>query len=135
MNMKKITTLFLVFAAALMMTACNRDAKIYSSPEEVSKKFLTAFYTADFDGQRKYSTKRTQKLVDVTERTMHTDAMKDHLAEMKDNKVEINEIKLVSQDDSISICNCDFLYNGMQRNITYYLYKQEDKWLVDLTND
>ena len=133
--MKKLTTLFFVLAAALMMTACKSDAKIYSSPEEVSQKFLTAFYTADFDGQRKFSTRKTQQVVNMTEKTMHMEAYKDHLAKMKDNKVEFKDVKLVSQDDSVSVCVCDILYNGTPRTVTYYLYKEEDKWLVDLTNE
>lgn len=127
--MKSIRIFCLTVLAVLTLSACKSEDK--TTPEYVTKTFVEAFYTGDFNTLYKCTPKDNHVIIEQMQRAMNN--RKDKLEEIKKNEIKILEVKCVLNEDSVAEYECRFLYNKAERKSTYNLCKEDGKWLVDLT--
>lgn len=127
--MKNIKIFGIVILTALLFWACNKEDK--STPEYAAKAYIVAFHTGDFNTLYKYTAKSNHKLIEQLQSMMNKN--KDKLEEIKNNTVEIQQDTLISINDSVAECHCRYLFNGKKRSGTYNLYKEDGRWVVDIT--
>ena len=129
--MRKIKLLLLAVIATLTLISCNSKKKDVSTPENATKTFVTAFYTADFDEMYNCTVKNNRPIIQQMQKAMNGN--KEKLESMRKNGVEIVEVTNSALNDTVSECECHFLFNKQKKKMTYTLRKEDEKWLVDLT--
>ena len=129
--MKK--TIFLMAMAALFFVSCGQKESGNATPEEVTKSFVTAFYTADFDVMYQTTVKKNRPIIQVTQKEMNRN--QDRLHQMRKNEIDIQDVQCEMLNDSVAECKCRFLYNKNKREMSVTLRKENDNWRVDLTEN
>ncbi len=128
--MRKSKT-FLLFAIAVLITACSGS----NTPESVAESFSKALYTADFEGAKTYCTEESKQAVDFI-----AAFATEKVVEMKkaDIKFLAKEVKLSEDGNSATIkavvTGAIDLKDGEIRDSTdtkLHMVKQNEKWLVD----
>lgn len=129
--MNKIKLLFVGLLAIVAVSACH--SKKANTPEEVTKAYVIACYTADFDQMYKLTPQNNRVIIQQLQNQMnnHPEAWES----IKKNEVEIVDVKCVMQNDSVAECECEFLINKAKRTMPYDLRKENDCWLVDLRSN
>lgn len=129
--MRKIKLLLLAATSCLILFSCNSSKNNLSTPENATKTFVKAFYTADFDELYKCTAQNNRPIIQEIQKM--TNRQKEQLEKMKKNEIEIKEVTCLSQNDSVAECKCVFSYNQQEKNLTYNLRKEEGDWHIDLT--
>ena len=132
-NMKVKNTLLLMMAAATLLLSCGTKESKNDTPEEVTKTFVTAFYTADFDVMYQTTVKKNRPIIQVTQKEMNKNPEKLH--QMRKNEIECQDVQCEMVNDTVAECKCRFIYNGNPREMTVNLRKENDNWRVDLTEN
>ena len=127
MFMKQYRFLFIVLLATLSLISCKSMEKA-DTPEEVTKAFVTAFTTADFNNMYKYTRSNNKPIIQQLEKTTD-EAQRER---MKNVKVEFQKVTCKMESDSLAECNCQYTKDGAPRNVDCCLCKEEGKWVVDL---
>lgn len=125
--MKNIKILLILILPILLLTSCKSNVK-KETPEDVTKKFVTAFYMGDFNDMYKYSMSSNKVIVQQLEKST-TESDRDR---MKKQVVEFQKVNAKLQNDSVAECNCYYTIDGNQRNTLIYLRMEDGKWLVDM---
>ncbi len=129
--MKKTKLFLFSLCAILLLSSCNSSKKHLETPEDATKVFVQAFYTADFDALYKCTVQNNRPIIQQIQKL--TTSQKGKQEQMQKNEVEIKDVKCISQDDSIAECQCVFLFNKNEKDITYNLRKEDGNWHVDLS--
>lgn len=129
--MKKIKLILLTVLAATFLFSCKSSKKELSTPENATKTFVQAFYTADFDELYKCTAQNNRPIIQQIQKM--TNNQKEQLEKMRKNEIIIRDVKCLSQNDSVAECECQFLFNKEEKKLTYNLRKEEEDWHVDLT--
>ena len=131
--MKRLFFVFLVAATAVALHSC-KSKNVYSSPENVSRAFVTAFQTADFDNMYKFTVKNNAVLVTNLQKFMKQHP--DKLEQMHGLEVVIEDpIGCTYENDSLAVCECNFTRSGQKSKMVLRVKKKEDKWLVDMSDE
>ena len=130
--MKVMKTMILTVLSVLfvMFQSCGGGENA-DTPEAATKKFVEAFYTADFDELYKSTVKNNRPIIQQMQKYMN--GQQEKLHQMHKNEIEFKEVKCVTQNDSVAECKCHFLYNQKEQNGSYNLRKEDGVWRVDLT--
>lgn len=129
--MKKVKLILFTALASLVLFSCNSSKRSLSTPEDATRTFVQAFYTADYDELYKCTAHNNRPLIQQLQKM--TNNQKEQLEKIKHNEIIIRDIKCLSQNDSVAECECQFLYNKKEKKLTYNLRKEEEDWHVDLT--
>lgn len=127
--MKRILFACLVALSVVMLSSCKSEDK--TSPEYVTKTFVNAYFTGDFNTLYKCTPKNNHAIIEQMQRAMNKN--KAQYEKVKKNKVEIIEVKPVFEEDSLAEYECRFMFNDKERTSTCDLCVEEGKWVVDLT--
>ncbi len=125
--MKQMRYLFVVLLVAISLISCKSIEKA-ETPEEVTKAFVTAFITADFNNMYKYTRSNNKEIIQQLEKTTD-DAQRER---MKNVKVEFQNVTCKMENDSLAECSCHYTKDGAKRNVDCCLCKEDGKWVVDL---
>ena len=131
--MRKIRIIALVFIGLLLFSSCKDKNKDFSTPERVMEKFSVAFVTADFDAMYKYSVAHDAALFRNLQKYMRNNP--ERLKMMNESKVEVLDTKCKYVNDSLAVCTCHFTCNNEKKSLEFRVKKQEEKWLVDVSED
>ena len=130
----KVKKTFLLMAAALLLAvSCDQKESEKDSPEEVTKTFVKAFYTADFDVMYQTTVKSNRPIIQMTQKEMNKNPEKLH--QMHKNEIEFQDIQCEMVNDTVAECKCHFLYNKKDREMLVNVRKENDNWRVDLTEN
>jgi len=129
--MNKLKLLLVGLLSIVALSACKSNKT--ETPEDVTKAFVVAFWTGDFDHMYKLTPQNNRQLIQQLQQQMTNH--QDKLENMKKNDVEIIEVKCISQNDSVAECECEFTINKANRTTSYELRKENDCWLVDLRSN
>ena len=132
-NMKVKNTLLLMVAALMLAVSCGQKENGKEAPEEVTKTFVKAFYTADFDVMYQTTVKKNRPIIQVTQKEMNKNPEKLH--QMHKNEIEFQDVQCEMVNDTVAECKCRFLYNKKDREMSVNLRKENDNWRVDLTEN
>lgn len=132
-NMKVKKTFLLMAAALLLAVSCGQKESEKDSPEEVTKTFVKAFYTADFDVMYQTTVKSNRPIIQMTQKEMNKNPEKLH--QMHKNEIEFQDIQCEMVNDTVAECKCHFLYNKKDREMLVNVRKENDNWRVDLTEN
>ena len=115
---------FLTFTfCLLLLLSCGEDS---SSPEAVTRQFITKMGAGDNDGASLLATERTQRFLAFRTQSMEM------LGEDPEQPMIIDYIKCdVEENESF----CEFCCDPNGEKMTIPLVKQEGKWLVDIEID
>ncbi len=124
-----------LFAAVLlfMSSSCKTKNDEFSSPEKVMEKFSVAFVTADFDNMYKYSVLHDAALIRNLQKYMRNNP--EQLKKMNAYKVEVENTQCEYINDSLAVCKCSFTCDNKKQTLEFRVKKQEEKWLVDVSED
>ncbi len=125
--MKQMRYLFVVLLVAISLISCKSIEKA-ETPEEVTKAFVTAFITADFNNMYKYTRSNNKEIIQQLEKTTD-DAQRER---MKNVKVEFHNVTCKMEHASLAECSCHYTKDGAKRNVDCCLCKEDGKWVVDL---
>lgn len=130
--MKVMKTMILTVLSVLSVTflSCGSGENA-DTPEAATKKFVEAFYKADFDELYKITVKSNRPIIQQIQKYMN--GQQEKLHQMRKNEIEFKEVKCEMQNDTVAECKCHFLYNKEDRNGSYNLRKEDGVWRVDLT--
>lgn len=129
--MKKTKLILLTLLASILLFSCNSSKKKLSTPEDATRTFVQAFYTADFDELYKCTAHNNRPIIQQIQKM--TNNQKEQLEKLRNNEVVIRDVKCLSQNDSVAECECQFLFNKEEKKLTYNLRKEDEDWHVDLT--
>ena len=132
-NMKVKKTFLLMAAALLLAVSCGQKESEKDSPEEVTKTFVKAFYTADFDVMYQTTVKSNRPIIQMTQKEMNKNPEKLH--QMRKNEIECQDVQCEMVNDTVAECKCHFLYNKKDREMLVNVRKENDNWRVDLTEN
>ena len=132
-NMKVKKTFLLMAAALLLAVSCGQKESEKDSPEEVTKTFVKAFYTADFDVMYQTTVKSNRPIIQMTQKEMNKNPEKLH--QMHKNEIEFQDIQCEMVNDTVAECKCHLLYNKKDREMLVNVRKENDNWRVDLTEN
>lgn len=131
--MRKIRIIALVAIGLLFFSSCRDKNKDFSSPEKVMEKFSVAFVTADFDDMYKYSVPYDAALIRNLQKYMRNNP--EQLKKMNEYEVEVIDTKCKYVNDSLAICKCNFMCDKKKKSLEFRVKKQEDKWLVEMSEN
>ncbi len=126
--MKRKCWIFVLACVGLLLLSCHNGQK--DTPEAATENFAKAFYTADFTHMYQYTSKKSHVIVKTLQNGMKENTAR--LDEMKNNKVEIVETKVVSQTDTSATCTCQVLINSEPRQDSWDLVREDEIWKVTL---
>lgn len=126
--MKRKCWIFVLACVGLLLLSCHNGQK--DTPEAATENFAKAFYTADFTHMYQYTSKKSHVIVKTLQNGMKENTAR--LDEMKNNKVEIVETKVVSQTDTSATCTCQVLINSVPRQDSWDLVREDEIWKVTL---
>ncbi len=112
---------------ALLVSSCKSTEK-KETPEEVSKAFITAFHTADFNNIYKYTLRNNKIIIQQLEKTTD-EAQRER---MKKVSLEFKQVTCKMHNDSLAECECQYKKDGAPRKVVLDLCKEDDRWVVDL---
>mgnify|MGYP002549325261 FL=1 len=130
--MKLTKQTFFTSLLILLLASCSSN----NTPEAVATNFTKYLYTAKFDKTKKLCTEKAQEMMD-----MFPEMMADYVPMMKKSSPQI-EITSCDTDDSGTNATVQLkVKNGLNlmkgkidadsdQNVTVYLQKEADKWLV-----
>ena len=130
--MKPTNQTFFTSLLILLLASCSSN----NTPESVATNFTKYLYTAKFDKTKKLCTEKAQEMMD-----MFPEMMADYVPMMKKSSPQI-EITSCDTDDSGTNATVQLkVKNGLNlmkgkidadsdQNVTVYLQKEADKWLV-----
>ncbi len=131
--MKRLGFVLLVAATVVALHSC-KSKNVYSSPEKVSRAFVMAFQTADFDNMYKLTVKNNAVLITNVQKFMKQHP--DKLEQMHGFEVIIDDpIGCTYVNDSLAVCECGFTRSGKKSKMVLRVKKKEDKWLVDMSDE
>lgn len=131
--MRKIKIVVILALAVVLAVSCKSKSEVYSKPETVMEKFVTAFVTADFETMYKFSVPRDAALIRNIQKYMRNNP--ERLKQMNAFKVEIQETTCKYYNDTTALCKCKYLCDKQKKTAEFKVKKQGDKWLVDMAED
>lgn len=126
--MNKIKILIIGILSIVAISSCKN--KKVEGPEDVTKAYVIACYTADFDQMYKLTPSNNRPIIQQLQKQMNNH--QDKWESMKKNEVEIIDVACTMLSDSTAECECHFKLNKSDRKIPYDLRMEDGKWLVDL---
>ena len=131
--MKKNWIFALLAVVLLFVSSCKNKNNEFSTPEKVMEKFTVAFVTADFDEMYKYSVAHVAPLIRNLQKYMRNNP--EQLKKMNSYEVEVLDTQCKYINDSLAVCKCNFTCNNEKKSLEFRVKKQEEKWLVDVSED
>ena len=119
--------LFIIFVACETPPPSNTQAALTfpSTPEEVAKRWLVAYYKNDFKTAKQYSSPATQAMIDTIQNVLFIDDNEPIIS------FEITALHCSVEEVEIAVCKYVYVEEREKIPESITLKKHDGKWLVD----